>query len=64
MFTESISNGAWKSDTPGKQIISIFARESNLDEDRLKTIYIKKAMELNDKSNPFSDIIAIFEGFS
>ncbi len=64
MFTESLSNGAWKNDIPGKQILSIFARKANLDEDRLKTLYIKKAKEFDDESNPFSDIYAIFEDFS
>jgi energy-coupling factor transporter ATP-binding protein EcfA2 len=63
-FHRSITDGTWKTNVPGKQILSVFATKAKLDQDRLKTLYIKKAMELDDKDNPFFEILSIFGGFS
>jgi len=54
-------NESWKNDIPGKQIFKIFCSEANIQEGRLKTLYIKKAEEI--KPNPFQEIIDIFRNF-
>ncbi|MEW6077476.1 MAG: AAA family ATPase [Thermodesulfobacteriota bacterium] len=63
-FSEAIKSGTWKKDIPGKQVLSVFAQKAKLNEDRLKTLYIRKAMETDAISNPFNDIIAIFDSFT
>ena len=54
-------NECWKNDVPGKQIFKIFCNEAKIQEGRLKTLYIKKAEEMN--VNPFKEIIDIFNKF-
>jgi len=54
-------NEVWKKDIPGKQIFKIFCGEAKIQEGRLKTLYIKKAEEMN--MNPFQEIIDIFNKF-
>jgi len=61
-FEGSIDSGTWKNEIPGKQVFRIFASKSNMDEDRLKTLYIKKA--LTKENGPFDEIVNIFEEFS
>ncbi len=63
-FEDSIGDGSWKDWIPGKQILSAFASKAKLDLDRLKTLYIHKAMDLPDDRNPFAEIIKIFSGFA
>ncbi|RPH47414.1 MAG: hypothetical protein EHM85_19895 [Desulfobacteraceae bacterium] len=63
-FSEAIASGTWKKDIPGKQVLSVFAQKAKLNEDRLKTLYINKVMEMDATSNPFNDILAIFESFA
>lgn len=64
IFTQSISDGTWKRSIPGKQILSVFAAKAKLDQDRLKTLYIKKAMGRSGEANPFFEILSILNGFS
>ena len=52
----------WKSDIPGKVILSKFASKANIPLGRLKTLYIKHAQKSQD--DPFSGIYEIFEAFS
>jgi predicted ATPase len=61
-FEDSLNNGSWKDEIPGKQIVSVFTSKAKIGEDRFKTLYIKKAFENGD--NPFQEIIDIFKGFS
>lgn len=63
-YEQSLENGAWKNNVPGKQVLSTFASKTRLDEDRLKTMYIRKAMERDDEANPFTEIVNILGGFS
>jgi len=54
-------NEVWKNDIPGKQIFKIFCSKAKIQEGRLKTLYIKKAEEMN--TNPFQEIKDIFNKF-
>jgi len=62
-YEQSLDNGAWKNNVPGKQVLSTFASKTRLDEDRLKTMYIRKAMERDDEANPFTEIVNILGEF-
>lgn len=61
-FNESLNSDKWKDEIPGKQILSIYTSQTGINEDRFKTLYIKKAFE--SKNNPFQEIINLFEEFS
>jgi len=56
-----VDDETWKNDIPGKQIFRIFCSKANIQEGRLKTLYIKKATELG--TNTFQEIIDIFSKF-
>ena len=46
-----------------KQVFRIFCNRANMEEDRLKTLYIQRAVKA-EKGGPFSEIFEIFAGFS
>ena len=52
----------WKSHFPGKPIFSKFCEAAQMPQGRMKTLYLAKAFE--SKSNPFAEVIKIFEDFS
>ena len=52
----------WKSHFPGKPIFSKFCKVAQMPQGRMKTLYLAKAFE--SKSNPFAEVIQIFEDFS
>lgn len=61
---QSVDKGSeeWKRLIPGRPVFQRFARESNMDVGRLKTLYIKASMEC--KPDPFVEIRRIFESFT
>ena len=56
------SNNMWKEYFPGKQILKRFAHRTKLDVDRIKQLYIKRAITRS--NNPFQEIEDIFKNFS
>jgi ABC-type cobalamin/Fe3+-siderophores transport system ATPase subunit len=56
------SDDQWKSDIPGKVVLSKFAARANIPIGRLKTLYIKHAQKSQD--DPFAEIYKIFKVFS
>lgn len=65
-YASSLESDLWKDDIPGKQIIKIFSSQVGIGEDRFKTLYIKKAFEIENSggNNPFEQIIEKFEMFN
>jgi predicted ATPase len=65
-YSLSLSSDLWKDNVPGKQIIKIFSSQVGIGEDRFKTLYIKKAFEIESLGgyNPFHKIVEIFEKFN
>ncbi len=61
-FSNSLETDDWKNDVPGKQVFKIFCTKAKMEEDRLKTLYIQKA--LAKENGPFSEILNIFREFS
>lgn len=64
-YAASLTSDSWKDDIPGKQIVGIFSSQAGIGEGRFKTLYIKKAFEIEalGGQNPFREIIEIFENF-
>ena len=52
----------WKSFIPGKSVFAQFCSKANIQQGRLKTLYIQRAKE--SESDPFSEIYEIFDSFS
>jgi len=52
----------WKVVFPGKPILKSFAKKAQVQEGRLKNLYIQRSEECS--HNPFKEIIDIFRGFS
>ena len=61
-YDKSLRDNIWKDDIPGKQIFRIFCNQIKMEEDRLKTLYIQKAIQKKD--GPFAEILTIFKEFS
>lgn len=53
---------SWKSYFPGKPIFSRFCGVAKMQEGRMKTLYLARSLEAT--SNPFAEIVGIFEGFA
>jgi hypothetical protein len=58
-YMDSLQSDAWKIDMPGKQIFKKFCSKARMDEDRMKTLYIEKAIQR--KEGPFQELFDIFE---
>ena len=52
----------WRSEIPGKQIFTMFCSKARIEQGRLKTLYIKKA--LSQAENPFTEIVSVFADFA
>lgn len=56
------SDKGWRADIPGKPIFRIFCNRAGLSEGRLKSLYIRKAEEVD--PSPFDELVQIFESFA
>ena len=56
------SDEGWRADIPGKPIFRIFCNRAGLSEGRLKSLYIRKAEEVD--PSPFDELVQIFESFA
>ena len=61
-FSRSTKSDDWKDDIPGKQVLSMFASKAGIREDRLKSMYIRRALSI--ETGPFDEIVGIFKDFA
>lgn len=56
------ADGQWKCRFPGKPVFARFCSVAGMKEGRMKSLYLARSLEA--ESNPFDEIVEIFEGFA